>query len=581
MPSNNVVQSASGSDEDPVFIHVDSNEWHRMTNIDGDTLPFPCHLCGLWFAAESQVEEHRNGRRHLEKLRRKATGEEESRKEEEAGRESKARTGTSVEGHDSNPSSDTDSVEKVTLRTTKAWLEKHGKRARRMWVEMGAPKYIMAPMVKQSELPFRILCRRYNVGLCYTPMIRARRFALAPNERVRARILKLIEHVIEPNDGKECSLDRPLVVQFCATDPESFCAAAKLVQDKCDAVDLNLGCPQKSAWHGGFGAFMMDKPGLVSSIVKKAANELKVPIWCKIRMLPTREATVKFGRMLEASGCSLLAVHARQRERSHHSGKADWDVIRDLKKALRIPVLANGNIQCLEDAKACLEYTNADGVMSAQGLLANPRLFAGFGCPGNKNPQKTSGSTAVEANDRKVLSEISPEVSSAHCWGKTTGLSGENLERVLARNRCSGGCLLTTKDRIEFCREYISVFTKFPDRMRYLGDHIVSFFRADPRLQARKEKGNVDLYSLLINSKRTTNPTQVLEILHCWEHRLGICSCLKGPKSRKEIISMVEEASSSDEDGGLNTDDEEHDRSDDDDDIAVPALKISVADESY
>eukprot|EP00465_Bigelowiella_longifila_P015162 CAMPEP_0185269670 /NCGR_PEP_ID=MMETSP1359-20130426/40476_1 /TAXON_ID=552665 /ORGANISM="Bigelowiella longifila, Strain CCMP242" /LENGTH=138 /DNA_ID=CAMNT_0027860941 /DNA_START=331 /DNA_END=744 /DNA_ORIENTATION=- len=108
----------------------------------------------------------------------------------------------------------------------------------------------------------------------------------------------------------------------------------------------------------------------------------------------------------------------------------------------------------------------------------------------------------------------------------------------MARNRCSGGCLITTKNRLSFCREYITVFQNFPDRMCYLSDHIVSFFRADPELQWRKARKNVDLYSLLNNPKRTTTPLQVLEILHCWEHRLQLCSCAKGPMSRKEIIEI-------------------------------------------
>eukprot|EP00466_Bigelowiella_natans_P003440 jgi/Bigna1/48136/estExt_Genewise1.C_230030 len=429
----------------------------------------------------------------------------------------------------------------------------------------------MAPMVKQSELPFRILCRKYNVGLCYTPMIRAKRFVDAPSDAIRKNILRLIEDAI-PSDcnkgGNEISVkvDRPLAIQFCATDVESFCSAAKLVQDKCDAVDLNLGCPQISARHSGFGAFMMDKPGLVSAMVRKAAAECKVPIWCKIRMLPTRAATLKFAKMLEASGCSLLAIHARQRERSRHSGSADWEVVRDVKRALRIPVIANGNVQCLEDARACLAYTGADGVMSAQGLLANPRLFSGFGCPAGSaqtrstatigGVRKECGSSSggghcegylgslAEEKASSNLSTSTPTVtnasspSSAHCWGRRRSPLGQNFENVMARNRCAGGCLITTRNRISFGREYINVFQKFPDRMCYLSDHVVSFFRADPELQSRKARNNVDLYSLLNNPKRTTTPSQVLEILHCWEHRLQICSCAKGPMSRKQIIAM-------------------------------------------
>jgi tRNA-dihydrouridine synthase 1 len=170
--------------------------------------------------------------------------------------------------------------------------------------------------------------------------------------------------------------DRPLAAQFCADDPDTFVAAAKFVQDHVDAVDLNLGCPQGIARKGHYGAFLQDEWDLVASIVRKAADELSVPVWCKIRIFPCRDKSVAYARMIEGAGASLLAVHGRTRD---HKGKfsppADWETIRAIKAAVGIPVIANGNVLSLADAKQAIIETGSDGVMSAFALLDNPANF--------------------------------------------------------------------------------------------------------------------------------------------------------------------------------------------------------------
>lgn len=123
----------------------------------------------------------------------------------------------------------------------------------------------------------------------------------------------------------------------------------------------------------------MDNLPLVKSLVENLALNLQVPVSCKIRLFPNLEDTLKYARMLEEAGCFLLAVHGRTRdEKDGKKFRADWKAIKAVKDAVRIPVLANGNIRHVDDVRDCLEETGVEGVLSAETLLENPALFAGF-----------------------------------------------------------------------------------------------------------------------------------------------------------------------------------------------------------
>lgn len=238
-------------------------------------------------------------------------------------------------------------------------------RAWEHWRRLGEPKLVVAPMVDNSELPFRMLCRRYGAGAAYTPMLHSRIFTECDKYRRM--------------EFTTCEEDRPLFVQFCANDPDILLDAAKVVEPYCDYVDINLGCPQRIAKRGNYGAFLMDNLPLIKSLVQNLAQNLNVPVSCKIRIFPSLQDTITYANMLQEAGCSLLAVHGRTRdEKDGKKFRADWDAIKAVKDSVRIPVLANGNVRHMEDVHECLEHTGAVGVLSAESLLENPALFAGF-----------------------------------------------------------------------------------------------------------------------------------------------------------------------------------------------------------
>jgi len=232
-------------------------------------------------------------------------------------------------------------------------------------------RFVCAPMVWQSELPFRILCRRYGVTLAYTPMLYAEQVI---DFSGRGELSKIVRF-----DKK----DRPLVIQLTSRLPtpeeqlKAILAAGKVVESMCDAVDINLGCPQKIAREGKFGAFMMMNSCLVGKIIKGLVNTLSIPVFAKIRLLPTLKETLTFVQMLEKNGCSLVAVHGRRKEEiRQREGPADMEMIRDIKSQVSIPVLLNGNTQSFDDVLSNLKVTGCDGVMSATGLLRDPTLFS-------------------------------------------------------------------------------------------------------------------------------------------------------------------------------------------------------------
>ena len=236
---------------------------------------------------------------------------------------------------------------------------------------------VVAPMVDASDLPYRLLARRYNTNLCFTPMIHARMFI--EKEGYRRKFWR--DHGMPKED-------RPLIAQFCGYDKEVLYQAMKSVQDHVDGVDINCGCPQNIAKKGQYGAFLMEKEGgdRIVDIVKYLAPRLKVPVSVKLRILPStaedgpprfEDTMVLYKRLVDA-GASMLTIHGRTREqRQRKTGAADWAFTKRVVDEFsdRIPILCNGSISNMDDVVRCLEETGAAGVMSSEAILEYPPLF--------------------------------------------------------------------------------------------------------------------------------------------------------------------------------------------------------------
>ncbi|CDS00818.1 hypothetical protein, partial [Sporisorium scitamineum] len=258
---------------------------------------------------------------------------------------------------------------------------------------IGSPQRVVAPMVDQSELPWRILSRRYGSDLVYTPMINAKLFVDENSKKKKVKYQEVNfnkEHGEEGStdpiaallssegegEGSSTDSDRPLFVQFCSNDPATLLKAAQVVQDRCDAVDLNLGCPQHIARRGHYGSYLMEDWPLIFNLINTLHLNLKIPVTAKMRVYESVSKTIAYAKLLERAGAQIITVHGRTRNmKGHHTGLADWDKIRAVKEAVGVPVFANGNVLYPQDFHEALAATGADGVMSAEGNLYNPAIF--------------------------------------------------------------------------------------------------------------------------------------------------------------------------------------------------------------
>ena len=222
---------------------------------------------------------------------------------------------------------------------------------------------IAAPMAGVTDLPFRLLLKEQGAGLVCSEMVSAK--AIYYNNKNTEPLMMV--------DEKE----RPFSLQLFGSDPELMAEMVRKIEDRpFDIIDINMGCPVPKVVNNGEGSALMKQPLLAGKIIEAMAKATEKPVTVKIRKGFDDEHVnaVEMAHIAQESGAAAVAVHGRTREQYYH-GKADWDIIRQVKEAVNIPVIGNGDINSSEAAKEIQKQTGCDGIMVARGLQGNPWLI--------------------------------------------------------------------------------------------------------------------------------------------------------------------------------------------------------------
>ncbi|MDD2978949.1 MAG: tRNA dihydrouridine synthase DusB [Hespellia sp.] len=224
--------------------------------------------------------------------------------------------------------------------------------------------YILGPMAGVTDLPFRLLCKEQGAGLLCMEMVSAK--ALQFNNKNTETLL-----AIHPKEF-------PVSLQLFGSDPDVISEQAKRLEERPFAIlDINMGCPVPKVVKNGDGSALLKNPKLVYEIVSKTVKAISKPVTVKIRkgFDDDHINAVEIAKIIEEAGGAAVAVHGRTREQ-YYSGKADWNIIRQVKEAVSIPVIGNGDVTDGERAIAMREQTGCDGIMIARGAKGNPWIFS-------------------------------------------------------------------------------------------------------------------------------------------------------------------------------------------------------------
>lgn len=225
-----------------------------------------------------------------------------------------------------------------------------------------SPPLILAPMAGITDLPFRLLARAQGAPLCFTEMISAEGL-----KRSGKNTIVLL---------RSSAQDRPLGIQLFGDNPDSLAEAARMIESRCDIIDINMGCPVKKVVSGGAGSSLLRTPNKAAEILRSVRKATNLPLTIKIRS-GWNASEISFreiGRIAQEEGCDAVTFHPRTRAQMFNDN-ADWAQIRELKNILDIPVIGSGDIFSASDVATMLSQTGCDGVMIARGAMGNPWIF--------------------------------------------------------------------------------------------------------------------------------------------------------------------------------------------------------------